>query len=93
MPCIHLDELTDEQRKAYTLAHNKTAENSEWDFDILGDELNNILDIDMTKFGFEFMGAELDEEVIEDELPEVPEEPKSKLGDVYQLGNHRLMCR
>ena len=39
VPVIHLDHLTDEQRRAYALAHNKTAEMSEWDIDLLGDEL------------------------------------------------------
>lgn len=53
VPCIRLDHLTDEQRRAYALAHNKTAEMSEWDFDILPEELSEILDIDMSQFGFE----------------------------------------
>ena len=53
VPVIHLDHLTDEQRRAYALAHNKTAEMSEWDFDLLGDELVDILDIDMSDFGFD----------------------------------------
>ena len=53
VPVIHLDHLTDEQRRAYALAHNKTAEMSEWDFDLLGDELADILDIDMSDFGFD----------------------------------------
>ena len=53
VPVIHLDHLTDEQRKAYALAHNKTAEMSEWDFNILGEELEGIFDIDMTDFGFD----------------------------------------
>lgn len=53
VPCIRLDELTDEQRRAYALAHNKTAELSSWLDGTLFDELNNI-SIDMTKFGFEF---------------------------------------
>ena len=94
VPVIHLDHLTDEQRRAYALAHNKTAEMSEWDFDLLGDELADIFDIDMTDFGFDFAEDEEEEEVevIEDEVPEVPTEPKAKLGDVYQLGRHRLMC-
>lgn len=52
-PVIRLDSLTDEQRKAYTLAHNKTAEISEWDFEILDVELNDI-ELDMEQFGFEF---------------------------------------
>lgn len=53
VPVIRLDHLTDEQRRAYALAHNKTAEMSEWDFDILGGELDDIFDIDMEQFGFE----------------------------------------
>ena len=51
-PCIRLDHLTDEQRKAYALAHNRTAEKSEWDFDVLEKELA-ALDFDMSLFGFE----------------------------------------
>lgn len=92
-PCIRLDHLTDEQRRAYALAHNKTAEMSEWDFDLLPGELDDILDIDMTAFGFEFDVDEEEPEVHEDDYEvEVPEEPKAKRGDIYQLGNHRLMC-
>lgn len=53
VPVIRLDHLTDEQRKAYALAHNKTAELSEWDTDVLSRELGDITDIDMTAFGFE----------------------------------------
>lgn len=53
VPVIHLDHLTDEQRRAYALAHNKTAEMSEWDFDLLSGELDGIFDIDMAEFGFE----------------------------------------
>lgn len=53
VPVIHLDHLSDEQRRAYALAHNKTAEMSEWDFDILGTELDDIFDIDMSDFGFD----------------------------------------
>ena len=54
VPVIRLDHLTDEQRKAYALAHNKTAELSGWDFDILAAELKDIADIDMSQFGFEY---------------------------------------
>lgn len=56
VPCIRLDNLTDEQRKAYTLAHNKVAE-SEFDWDIVEDEISDI-DIDMSQFGFEFVDPE-----------------------------------
>lgn len=60
VPCIRLDFLTDEQRRAYGLAHNKTAEMSEWDFEFLNAELDNIFDIDMTSFGFRSREEELD---------------------------------
>lgn len=90
-PIIRLDHLSEEQRKAYTLAHNKSSE-SEWDFEILTEELNSIVDIDMMDFGFDLSIDEEEPKVIEDEVPEVPEEPKAKYGDIYQLGNHRLMC-
>lgn len=92
VPCVVADDLTEEQIKAYRLADNKVAEQAEWDFDLLGDELADIFDIDMADFGFEDMTVEEEVEVIEDEVPEVPTEPKAKLGDIYQLGNHRLMC-
>ena len=93
IPIIRLDHLTDEERKAYTLVHNKLTMNSDFDIDILNDELDNILNIDMSDFGFDLdLGDEEEKEIIEDEVPDVPEEPKAKLGDIYQLGNHRLMC-
>ena len=93
VPVIRLDHLTEEQRKAYTLAHNKTNE-SEWDIELLLDELNDITEFDMSDFGFELEEeSEEPKEVVEDDFDgEVPEEPKSKLGDIYQLGEHRLMC-
>jgi site-specific DNA-methyltransferase (adenine-specific) len=93
VPIIRLDHLSDEERKAYTLAHNKLTMNSDFDLDILNDELDDILNIDMSDFGFDLdFEDEEEKEIIEDEVPEVPEEPKAKLGDIYQLGNHRLMC-
>ena len=51
--CIRLDHLTDEERKAYTLAHNKLTMNSDFDLDILDEELNDILNINMEDFGFD----------------------------------------
>lgn len=91
VPCIRLDHLTDEERRAYTLAHNQTTMTSGFDTAILDLELSEI-SIDMSRFGFEVeMGAE--EEAKEDDYDlQLPEEPKSKRGDVYQLGRHRLMC-
>ena len=94
VPVIRLDDLTNDQRKAYTLIHNQTTMNTGFDLDILNEELQNI-ELDMSDFGFddiELDDIEEEQEIIEDEVPEVPEEPKAKLGDIYQLGNHRLMC-
>ena len=89
VPCIRLDHLTDEQRRAYALAHNKTAELSAWDTDLLDAELKGIFDIDMTDFGF------LETTALtkgEDKVPEAPADPVTKLGDLYELGDHRLLC-
>ena len=94
VPVIRLDDLTDEQRRAYTLVHNQTTMNTGFDIDILNEELESI-DLDMTSYGFDDIqidDIEEEKEIIEDEVPEVQEEPKAKLGDIYQLGNHRLMC-
>ena len=92
VPIIRLDHLTDEERKAYTLAHNKLTMNSDFDIDILNDELLAFETIDMTDFGFDMDILNEEQEVVEDIVPEVPEEPKSKKGEIYLLGNHRLMC-
>lgn len=94
VPVIRLDNLTDDQRKAYTLIHNQTTMNTGFDLDILNEELASI-ELDMSDFGFdeiELDDIEEETEITEDEVPDVPEEPKAKLGDIYQLGNHRLMC-
>lgn len=93
VPCVIADDLTDEQIKAFRLADNKVAEIATWDLDLLDEELNDLLNFDMSDFGFD-VGLEDPEEAQEDEfdIDELPEEPKAKLGDIYQLGNHRLMC-
>jgi len=89
VPCIMADDLTEDQVKAFRLADNKVGEFAEWDMDLLGDELD-ALDMDMSVFGFDIFERK---EVVEDDFnPEPPEEPKSKLGEIYQLGRHRLMC-
>ena len=96
IPVIRLDSLTDEQRRAYTLVHNQLTMNSGFDIEMLNIELGGIDSIDMSDFGFEFepsFGDGSSPEVVEDDYnEELPEEPKSKLGDIYQLGRHRLMC-
>ena len=69
VPVIRLNELTEEQRKAYTLVHNKLTMNSDFDIDILQDELSNIIDFDMESYGFEFLDDDEElEEVIEPEV-------------------------
>lgn len=62
VPCIRLDHLSDEERKAYTLAHNKLTMNSDFDYELLNEELNDIFDIDMELFGFEFFYEEEEKE-------------------------------
>lgn len=93
VPVVRADDLTPEQIKALRLADNKTNE-SEWDEELLNLELGEILNISMSDFGFEdIVGLKTADEVVEDDYDEdPPEEPKSKLGDIYQLGEHRLMC-
>lgn len=92
-PCIIADDLTDEEIKAYRLADNKLNE-SPWDFDLLSDELSDITALDMSEFGFDMFAFEEEPaEVVEDDYEEsLPEQPKAKLGDIYQLGRHKLMC-
>lgn len=101
IPVIKLDHLTDEERKSYIIAHNKLTMNSDFDIDILKTELENLkeLDFDLELTGFNideldelFKQDEEEKEIIEDEVPEAPKEPKAKLGDIYQLGSHFLMC-
>lgn len=71
VPCIRLDHLSDEQRRAYALAHNKTAEMSSWLDDILAEEIADIADIDMEDFGF-LDDKDQDEKKAKKEDGEVP---------------------
>ena len=93
-PCVVADDLTPEQVKAYRLADNKTAEIAEWDFDALEFELTDLEDeFDMSEFGFLDEAEEDEAEAEDDDFdPEPPEEAKTKKGDLYQLGRHRLLC-
>ena len=90
VPCVCVDDLTPEQVNALRLVDNKSNE-SDWDFDLLADEIPGL---DLSAFDFDWGLPEITEEVIEDEAPEVDEdaEPIAKLGDIWQLGRHRLMC-
>ena len=99
--CIRLDHLSEEERRAYTLAHNKLTMNTGFDMDVLTAELEQLqeMDFDLSLTGFEMdeldslLETEEEPEVTEDDYEvELPEEPRAKLGDIYQLGRHRLMC-
>ena len=93
IPCIIADDLTEEQIKAFRLADNKVGELAEWDFDLLSDELDGILDIDMSEFGFDLDIPGEEREVVEDDFDATPpEEPVARFGQIYKLGRHRLMC-
>lgn len=101
IPTVCLSHLSATQKKAYILADNKLALNAGWDNDMLKVELEDLkfsnFDLDLVGFSTE----ELDEIMNQDEEPEVedddytvavPQEPKAKLGEIYILGKHRLMC-
>jgi len=89
VPTTTLD-LTEEQAKAYRLADNKLNE-SDWDMSMV---LEDVADLSMEMF--ELTGFDKDilikSEKQDDEVPGIPEEAKSKLGDLYQLGEHRVLC-
>jgi len=101
---VHIAEgLTNAQKKAYRIMDNKSSEDSEWDQDLLSLEIKDLIednyDLNMTGFTPEQIDALsvlsesiLEGETDEDDIPEIPKEPKSKLGDIYELGHHRLMC-
>lgn len=101
VPVIELAHLTPTQKKALIIADNKLALNAEWDNELLTIELDELL---ADGFALEILGFdknELDKLLEpdqvegltdEDAVPEIPEEPKTKLGDIWVLGNHRLMC-
>jgi DNA modification methylase len=101
VPVIELAHLSNEQRKALIIADNKLALNSDWDTSLLAIELKDLqdlgFDLNLTGFNGEELANLLQPEQVdgltdENEIPPVPEEPKTKMGDIYQLGEHRLMC-
>lgn len=88
--CIVKDGLTEEQKKKYRLLDNKTNELAEWDLDLLAEELDGL---DFGNLDLSWGVEKKEAKVIEDDYDKpAPVEPKSKLGDVWQLGRHRLMC-
>lgn len=93
VPCVSCDELTDAQRRAYTLTDNQTTMMTGWDEDLLAYELDTLSsEFDMNDFGFtDEMADDALSSVEEDAVPEVFE-CRAKRGDVFILGNHRVMC-
>lgn len=95
VPCIIADDLSEEQIRQFRIVDNKTAELSDWDFDLLREELLALDEVDMVQFGFDDLDAILQTETKDDDFDfdeELPENPYSKRGDVYVLGEHRVMC-
>ena len=101
VPVIVLHHLTESQRRALVIADNKIAENAGWNDELLKLELEELGDLgfDLDVIGFsdeeldELLGAdEQPGETDEDEIPEVEDEPVSRQGDVWIMGDHRLLC-
>ena len=94
VPCLVADDLTEEQIKAFRLADNKVGEIATWDFEKLEEELMGIQSIDMSMFEFDInfdVIPEEDDFDVEQVLEEI-EEPITNYGDIYLLGNHKLIC-
>jgi hypothetical protein len=105
VPVIRLSHLDEAERRAYRIADNKLTELGDWDEAMLRDEIAGLLaeDFDLSLLGFddadldallqdpEALGADGPVEG-EDDVPEVPADPVSVLGDLWQLGSHRLIC-
>ena len=103
VPCLRLSHLTDAQKRAYVLADNRIALSSGWDEEMLANELS---DLHADEFDMALLGFDADElagllnlneeepsgEIVEDEVPEPPVDPITKTGDLWLLGEHRLLC-
>lgn len=95
VPCVYIEGLSEAQRKAYILADNRLGELAEWDMDLVKLELEELelanFDIDLT--GFDINDFLKPNEIVEVDVPDLPETPKAKVGDIYELGGvHRLIC-
>ncbi len=101
VPVIELENMTESQKRAYVIADNQLAMNAGWDTSMLTLELGDLKEagfsLDILGFDPKELDTLLEPEQVdgltdEDAVPDIPEEPVTKLGDIYQLGNHRLMC-
>lgn len=103
VPCIELAHMTEAQKRAYVIADNKLALNAGWDDEVLALELKALqddgFDLELTGFDDAELSKLLEEEeggsdglTDPDEAPEVRQEAVTRPGDVWLLGDHRLMC-
>ena len=99
VPAVIITGLDERKRRALIIADNKLALNATWDDEALKTELMDLATDYGSLMGFDqdeilkLLGVEENEGLVDDDaIPDVPEEPTSKLGDIYKLGNHRLMC-
>lgn len=100
VPVIIANDLTEAQVKAYRIADNRTAQESSWDFDLLELEMEDLISLNFDLLGTAFDQVEIDDMLRignegltdPDEVPDIPDEPTTELGDIYILGNHRLQC-
>ncbi|NLC70300.1 MAG: DNA modification methylase, partial [Desulfuromonadaceae bacterium] len=102
VPVVRCEHLTDEQARAFRIADNKIAEDSSWIDDSLRRELQSLFqqDFDLSVIGFSQEGLDMalagmvdvDGLTADDDVPELPEVPTSRPGDLWLLGDHRLMC-
>ena len=101
VPCLRLDHLTEAQKRAYVIADNKLALNAGWDDEMLRIELDELkaIDFDLSLIGFDddelgalLAGSGTEGLTDEDDVPEAPDQPVTVEGDVWLLGQHRLMC-
>ena len=102
VPVVILDHLSESQKRAYIIADNKLAENAGWDEELLANELADLKEenFDLDLIGFEDQELEKlfsnlyesDENEEEEDIPEVSETPIAKAGDIWLLGDHKLIC-
>ena len=91
IPCVRLENLSDDEVKALRIADNKLSEMSEWDMGLVIDELKELSSemLDLTGFDSDLI---ISSDEKDDVIPEEPTETQSKLGDLYELGRHRVLC-
>ena len=97
VPCITLDYLTEAQKKAYIIADNQLALNAGWNEELLALEIEELNDLD---FNLDLLGfddplkflPDKEGHTDEDEVPDVPDNPVTKEGDLWVLGNHKILC-